>query len=429
MVYQKSITLGVLCGVCVGAIAAPTQDHLSAEVAVESVVTDNARRVASNEINERQDTVTIGLRGQQTNRYSSFKIGYSVEKTFFSENTQEEDNRYQGDAVLELGKDYDWFGLVLQDSQRRVLNASNSTALLQNTSDREIISVKPQLRAHFTPVDTLILGISRESVRLKRSQELDSDRDSADVLWQHRLSAVDLLMLSIAQGESTRDTSSEPDYEYQIARIGFQARLSRLGYGAYVGYQKTEAAGQPSFNEPNYQVDLNYDGGGHRFVLGLSSRITDTLFGDENGAALEDSLSQDSLSQNYDLIKLTEANFNWATPAIWRSLQLELQAQYSGNDYVTLAEDFTDKGVSISFSYRLAPRTHSSLRLERIETTYEPSLLDRDFNEDRAMARIGHDFTRSLNAQLRYGIVKRNSSAAENEFTEQRVGISVRYQF
>jgi hypothetical protein len=352
-----------------------------------------------------------------------------MDKTFFSENTQEETNSYQGDASLELGQDYDWFGLVLQDSQRRVLNSSNSTSLLENTSDREIILVKPQIRGQLTPVDSLRLGISRESVKIKRSQSLGSDRDSADLLWLHKVSAVDQIMLSLAQGESTRDTSTEPDYEYQLARIGFQSQLSRLGYGVYVGQQKTQAKGLPSFNEPNYQLDINYSRGGHKLALGLSSKVTDSLFGDGNGASLENSLSQDSLSLEYDLIKLTQASFNWSIPAIWRSLQLEFEAQYEGSDFVTLLEDFTDKGVSISFSYDLSPRTHGSLRFERSETVYDFGVVDRDFNEDQAMARIAYDFTRSLNAQVLYAFVKRSAEDQGNEFTEQRVGISARYQF
>jgi hypothetical protein len=43
MVYQRLITVGVLCSTCVGAFAAPKEDHFTADVSWESIFTDNAK--------------------------------------------------------------------------------------------------------------------------------------------------------------------------------------------------------------------------------------------------------------------------------------------------------------------------------------------------------------------------------------------------
>ncbi len=429
MVYQRSITLGLLYSVSIGAWAAPSQDHFKASLSLESIYTDNALRTASDGISERQDTFSVGLSGQQNNRYSDFKLGYAAERTYFSEASQEDANSIEGDAQWVLGKEYDWFNLTLQDSRRKVLRSSTATPLLSNTGERELITVKPQLRLHLTPVDQLIIGASRESVRVQRLAAADSERDTADIIWNHKLSATDLLLVTLNQGESTRKDAIDADYKYQIARVGYQARLSHLGYSIHLGYQNTKARGQEELGKANYALDLSYDKNGHNISLGARSAVTDTLFGDGNGNSLDETLMEDSLSDNFDLVKLSQATFTWAGPALWRGLRVSAQAQYSNHDYYVLPEDYTDQALSVSVNYSFAPRTQASLQLERSESVFDQTGLASDFQEDNLLLRISHSFTRDLSADFLLGTIKRYSDDALNEYSEQRAGVSARYQF
>lgn len=429
MVYQRSITLGLLYSVSIGAWAAPSQDHFKASLSLESIYTDNALRTASDGISERQDTFSVGLSGQQNNRYSDFKLGYAAERTYFSEASQEDANSIEGDAQWVLGKEYDWFNLTLQDSRRKVLRSSTATPLLSNTGERELITVKPQLRLHLTPVDQLIIGASRESVRVQRLAAADSDRDTADIIWSHKLSATDLLLVTLNQGESTRKDAIDADYKYQIARVGYQARLSHLGYAIHLGYQNTKARGQEEFGKANYALDLSYDKNGHNISLGARSAVTDTLFGDGNSNSLDETLMEDSLSDNFDLVKLSQATFTWTGPALWRGMRVSAQAQYSNHDYYVLPEDYTDQALSVSVNYGFAPRTQASLQLERSESVFDQTGLVSDFQEDNLLLRISHSFNRDLSADFLLGTIKRYSDDALNEYSEQRAGVSARYQF
>lgn len=429
MVYQRSITLSLLCSACVGAWAAPAQDHFKADLSLESVVTDNALKTADNGINERQDTLALGLDGQQNNRYSNFKLAYSAERSYFSEQSQQDTNTLEGDALWVLGKEFDWFNLTLQDSRRKVLTSNTATPLLSNTGERELMSIEPQVRLHVSKVDQIIIGANHETVRIKRLTAVDAKRDGADLIWQHNLSPTDQLSLSFNQGESTRQDADEPDYKYQIARLGYQARLSHLNYALQLGYQNTKARGQEAFSKPNYSLDLGYEKNGHSLSLGASSAVTDTLFGDGNGNSLDETLMQDSLSNNYDLVKLTQASLNWMGPALWHGLRLSAQAQYANHDYFALPEDYTDRAVSVSLNYSFAAHTRASVRLGRSDSAFKQTGLLSDYQEDNGLLRISHDFTRALSADFLLGIIKRHSDDALNEYSEQRVGVSARYQF
>lgn len=429
MVYQRSITLSLLCSACMGAWAAPAQDHFNTEVSTESIFTDNALKTAGDGISERQDTLSLGLSAQQNNRWSNFKLGYSADRTYFSQASQEDANTLEGDAQWVLGKEYDWFNLTLQDSRRKVLRSNAATPLLSNTGERELMTLKPQLRLHLSPVDQVIFGASREAVRVKRIAAADANRDTADLIWQHHLSAADKLMFSINQGESTRKDADEADYKYQIARLGYQAQLNHLMYDIQLGYQKTRARGQEEFGKPNYTLDISYDKNGHSFSVGASSAVTDTLFGDGNGGSLDETLMQDSLSENYDLVKLSQASLSWTGPKLWRGLAFSAQMQYSNHDYSTLPEDYSDRAVSLSINYSFAARTQGNLRIERSDAAFDQVGKLSDYQEDNLLLRISHEFTQALSADFLLGKIQRHSDDALNEYDEMRTGVSVHYQF
>lgn len=429
MVCQRTITLSLLCGTCMGAWGAPAQDHFNAELSMESIFTDNALKTAGDGIDERQDTLSMGISGQHINRWSSFKVGYSADRTYFSQASQEDANTLEGDAQWILGKEYDWFNLTLQDSRRKVLRSNVATPLLSNTGERELLTIKPQLRLHVSPVDQLMLGLSREAVRVQRLAAADANRDTADLIWQHRLSATDQLLVTINQGESTRKDADEPDYKYQIARVGYQAQLSHLAYGIQMGYQNTKARGQEEFGKPNYNFDISYDKNGHVFSAGANSAVTDTLFGDGNGGSLDETLMQDSLNENYDLVKLSQANVSWTGPKLWRGLGVSAQAQFSTHDYYELPEDYSDRALSLSFNYSFAVRTHGNLRLERSEARFDQVGNLSDYQEDNILLRVSHDFTKALSADFLLGSIKRHSDDALSEYDEKRSGVSIRYQF
>lgn len=429
MVYQRSITVGALCSACVGVFAAPAQDHFTAAVNMENFFTDNALKTSTGEIDERQDTLGVRLQGQNTNRYSSFNLSYSADRTYFSEHSQEDTNTLVGDAGLVLGKEYDWFNLTLQESRRKVLNSGAATPLLSNTGERELLTVNPQLRLHFSSVDQFLIGASREYVQIKRAVGADAIRDTANLIWQHDISATDQMMCSYVQGESTRDSSIEADYKYQIAHLGYQARLSHLIYNVQLGYQQTQTKGQPDSGTPNYQVDFKYTKNGHVLGVAASSQVSDTLFGDGNSNSLENALVQDSLSQVFDTVKITQASVNWASPALWRGIHLGAQAQFASHDYSALPQDYTDLGASLTVAYAMSAHSRVALNIGRNEAKFDQQLLNSDFQEDNLLVRFSRNFTRNFNADLSVGTIQRHSDAVLNQYTEQRVGLSLRYQF
>jgi hypothetical protein len=358
------------------------------------------------------------------------KLAYSADRTYFSEHSQEDANTLEGDARWILGKDFDWFNLTLEDSRRKVLRSSTATPLLSNTGEREVITIEPQLRLHVSPVDQIIIGVTHEDVQLRRVDASDdAARDTADLIWQHNLSATDQLLFSLGQGESARQSSDEPDYKYQIARLGYQARLSHLVYGINLGYQKTQTQGQEDFDKPNYQINLSYDKNGHSISFATSSAVTDTLFGDGNANSLDNTLTQDSLSQAYDLVKLSQSSLSWVSPSLWRGLRLTVQAQYSSHDYYTLAEDYTDQAVALSLIYNFAVHTRGSLQLKRGDSSFDQAQLNSDYQEDNILLRVSHEFGYDLSADFLLGTIQRHSDGAGNEYSERRVGVSVHYQF
>ncbi|MEY4590667.1 MAG: hypothetical protein RL497_2743 [Pseudomonadota bacterium] len=440
MVYQRVILSGITAGVVssagMGAFAMPAQDHINADVSLASLHSDNTLKTAANPISERQDTLSIGVQAQQTNRYSNLALSYSLDRTYFSEQSQEDENNVQGDAKLTLGQLYDWFNLTLQNSHRKVLNSSTSTTLLQNTGDRELTTVNPELRLRPSSVDYLILGASREMVKIKRANSTDANRDSANLAWQHNLSATDQMALTLAQGESTRKNSTAADYKYQSAHLSYQARLSHLTYSLQAGYQTTEAQGLADFSKPSYQLDLAYQKNGHILSLGLSAEITDTLFGDGNSDDLENTQTQDALTTTFDRINLTQASLSWQSPVLWQRILLGAQAQYAQYDYAVLQEDYTDRGLAVSLRYAISTRTHATIKLGNRNTAFEPgvpaentAILATDYSENNIALTIGHDFTRDLSAELMLGTIKRTSDSTINHYDEQQMSVTARYQF
>ena len=109
---------------------------------------------------------------------------------------------------------------------------------------------------------------------------------------------------------------------------------------------------------------------------------------------------QDSLSENYDLVKLSQASLSWTGPKLWRGLAFSAQMQYSNHDYSTLPEDYSDRAVSLSINYSFAARTQGNLRIERSDAAFDQVGKLSDYQEDNLLLRISHEFTQALSADF-----------------------------
>lgn len=429
-------SIAALCGLLL--LHSPSgysSDAFQVGVDAESHYTNNARKSNENKISERQDKLSITVLSDYENSYSSVELDYTATNNNFSESSQEERDELTGKGSVILGKSDDRFGLRLSHKQNSVLKSSNSIDLLENTDEREIITVLPSVNLRLSRVDKLSISADYSDINYKEKSGIDSQRQGGTIKWLHVLSNVDHASIESRIIDVKFKDRPINDYTFKSATVAYSAKLKQLAYRIEAGYnqmvrREVDGVGlglhKEDYDSPAFNLDANYYWGANNVKLNALQKLTDTSVGDNNDSL--DSLA-DSSKKIFDRYELREASFIWSNSYLCDVCVAGVEVAAKSEDYELLPEDAYLLSSNVFLNYQLSPSSVLNLRLSNEINDYDESARFDDYKVWRAFASYTYNTGLGVDLTLFVQREERASVGSLQEYDEEVFGARVAYMY
>lgn len=424
---------------CAGALSLlaaslPGYGDFTADVAVSTQISDNARKSSGDKISERQDEYSIGVSGDYENRLLDLKADYEASEHRFEKNSQADRSLLEGYAGLTIGKANQPVNLLLSHTRRGLLNNPDQIDLLENHDERQIFSAVPTARLSLSRVDTLVLQGNYSVIDYRYNEFRNSENKGASLIWQHRFSDIDMVQVSVQQSDIEFDETPQNNYEYQNAMLAYSATLRAFSYILQVGYNKSKQDNGEEYSSPSYHATVNYTTGLNNFSFVTDQRITDTSMGDGNrsitGGQWDSGVGSGDVSSNrVDQIERRSMELRWNTSMLCERCDIYANIHVRDDNYLTLPEDNNERGVGIGFSYRFTKNSRLNISFDRREQRFEGDVAREKYSLDRGRADYQYTWRTDVKLSAYLESEKRRSENNGRDYEELVTGVAITYTF
>jgi len=424
---------------CAGALSLlaaslPGYGDFTADVAVSTQISDNARKSSGDKISERQDEYSIGVSGDYENRLLDLKADYEASEHRFEKNSQADRSLLEGYAGLTIGKANQPVNLLLSHTRRGLLNNPDQIDLLENHDERQIFSAVPTARLSLSRVDTLVLQGNYSVIDYRYNEFRNSENKGASLIWQHRFSDIDMVQVSVQQSDIEFDETPQNNYEYQNAMLAYSATLRAFSYILQVGYNKSKQDNGEEYSSPSYHATVNYTTGLNNFSFVTDQRITDTSMGDGNrsitGGQWDSGVGSGDVSSNrVDQIERRSMELRWNTSMLCERCDIYANIHVRDDNYLTLPEDNNERGVGIGFSYRFTKNSRLNISFDRREQRFEGDVAREKYSLDRGRADYQYTWRTDVRLSAYLESEKRRSENNGRDYEELVTGVAITYTF
>lgn len=400
-----------------------------------SKMSDNAFRNEEDKISERQDELGAGVNLQDNQPYYLFDLDYTYNKTQFQKESQQDRAIIQGGSRFRFGRERGLFLVKASHSQERTLVDRAGPDILDNSDERSISNASPEFNFHLSPVDTLTLKGSIDSIRYDQQEHRSSDREGGNINWLHNRSSVSYLGATYEYSEVSY-TRVDSEYTYENVYLTYSAALRHLSYTLNLGYNKTEDLDGTTFDAPSYNIQANY--GSENYTVGTHfiSRITDTSAGDLNRVSLsaennpdQPSAAPDASGFAVDQYKLMTGDIYFQTNALCLRCSFNVSVGRNIEDYrIYTIENNAEVFSSLSFSYRFARWSSLSYFVRSSDISY-------DNDDERDTTQLDHRLEWQLRAHMGLALTllgemrERSSDNERDNYSENYYGFNLSYDF
>lgn len=422
--YKWCIQLSLLL------LAAPVFGNaIETQLSAGSRFSDNARRTNTDTISERQDVYGLNLIGDYSNSLIAFDTSYRATENRFSKDSQPDRSLVEGDAELLIGKQHHFVDLMLSHSRRSLQTAPDQVNLLENADEREIFSAIPTLRWRMSPVDSLLLRGDITDIDYRYSSQFNSERKGGSLIWQHQLSAIDLIEVNAQHTDIKYNALPDSDYEFQSALVTYSTALRQISYLVGLGYNISKPETGDEFAAPSYRAELDYRSGFNTVGIYLSQRITDTSLGNGNRGDLTNTNLGDANSVGIDQFESQVAEVRWQNQGLCGRCSAYISLLYQADDYHILNEDNEQNVVSLSFDYRLSNSASLGAVIRRSDRRFDEGVPRNDFGVTSASIEYRHTFANDLGLRIFAAVDEGQSDTEVLRYQERVSGVSVNYTF
>ena len=423
MKTKKSLlTLLVLLG---GFSSAAFSVEMSVVVGAGLEHTDNANKSKTNTISEWQSKASADFSLQHSGSELNVELGYRADYTHYDKDSQEDDTTLEGDALLVYEQIANTLTWTLENSRRSVLKDKALDDLQSNREDRSISSIAPRLILKLSPRDSLIFDASYTDIQYDDSDQQDSNRIGAGMLWAHNLSAVDALSARLQyQDVSFEKQQSVNDYEYYLATLGYQAKLSRLSYSVDAGVNQSKRK-TDDYEGYYFNGDLDYQYHANTFSLTLVHELTDTSRGDNNEGLGDFNNS----SGDIDIFERSNVELSFTNKNLCNTCSIRVFALEELEDYENLSKDSREFRAGINFGYKFTRLLTAGVEVDYSELRFVNGNGDADYDTLRYRLRLNQSLSRELSLDWFVSFEDKTSDNNVQNYDELRGGVSISYRF
>lgn len=298
----------------------------------------NAQRVSTDEESDLARIATLGLTWRNQDAAVEGDAAYQITRRDFADNEQRDENAIDGRTNLQWNVAPRTFDVFVQHLISTSLTNSQEADTSDNRERRSVLTGGVNGYLNLSPRDVIAIRPSYTDIQFSRSDESDSQRATADVSWQHRVSQVSNFVVSTNYSDVKFDDESQ-DYDASTVTVGYNTQLARLSYSVDVGHSWFKRDDRPDVDGNNFRVAANYLTETAEYGLSVVRDLTDSSIGlAQEEFTLPDFTSTDSNFDQVDVLTRTRAELTglWNLSALTR---LEAAVGFQEDDYETTPRD------------------------------------------------------------------------------------------
>jgi hypothetical protein len=362
------------------------------------------------------------------NYIGKFEADYGAAYRSFSEETQPNKSTLEGHSALQLGHQTDLAELLIEHSRQTLLNKPDSVDLTNNQEEREVLTISPTLNGHFSSADTVFLKGNFSDIHYLENELNNSTRSGATLGVLHRVTEVDSVGLNVQSTKIEFENFPVSDYTLRSAMISYSARLRQLSYSIEVGESQSETEFGDKYSAPSYLASLTYKAGANSLMLNLNREITDTSFGGGNKNTTTGSSSDGGIDQASQISR-KRADIQWTSTGLCNRCTLTADVYQTRDYYISLGQDASEIGASISAGYAMSSAATLSLHVLQSDNRFPSQMLGENYKRTVITLDYMYRIGKSFNVKTSYSDEKRVDDNAPTGYREKVVGISLGYSF
>lgn len=389
---------------------------------------DNAGLTGNNEESDTKRLINADLGYKKTDGALNIDMGYRTEYGDYLHDVQKDQTSINGSTALKWLIAPRQLEAIFSHQISQQLTDSSGLDVASNREERSVITAGLDGFVHFSTVDSLVLSPRFTDVRFSESDNSDSRRASMTAMWDHKISSVSALDLSVNYDHVTFDDSLN-DYDLSGVGLSFKTTLSRLSYALGLGANRIsrDTGDDVSGSRINASVDYHGDAG-RDWGASYVHQLTDTSIG-LSGIELTSSnfSANDSNADQFDII--TEDKFDvYLRDRVSAASQFSLGAGYQKQDYKDTPRDQDIAYAQGGYQYSINSRwsVGADARFERTKFIEDPK---NEYDTTKLYLNTTYRPLRPLEIRFSVGQDKRNADTSTASYTDKVAIIGFRYRF
>jgi hypothetical protein len=407
------------------------EKQFSANAYLELEYDDNIRKTKTNEESDIQELVGVAINYSYVSRSLDMGLGYELTHEEYADDSFEGKTRLQGNARVQISTNPARYSWLIQHDQS-IANTNNRNADTPNNLDmRSVFTTGPNVNLQPSPVDTLSAVFRYVDVRFDEQSDNDTQREQAQLSWNHLLSPRSTVGLSVSYVEVEGDTPTS-GYNQQKFGVNYNSQIKYGSYSLSGGTTSLErdVDGIDDVDGSYYSASFNTTWSGSSLGFSANRDVTDSSIGlSQNFSAGSGFQNGDTNFDAIDIVTRTRYQIFYTRRNVDGRLGMSVQLAHDEEDFDTLLTDQESQSGSIAFDYALSQNMNTSIgfRYEKNKFLDEP-LLGEDETQEISLEL---DHTVGQQWGFTYSIVhddRENNVDAGREYQSLRAAVRVNYQ-
>jgi hypothetical protein len=412
------------------------ENQLSASVYLDLEHDDNIRKTKNNKESDLKEQVGVNVAYGYNSTALDLKLDYGLSHEVYQDESFDGKTRLQGYSSAKISTNparYAW--LVSHDQSIANVNNRNANTP-DNLDQRSILTTGPDLYLQLSPVDILSGSLRYVDVQYDEQDKSDSQRNQAQLSWNHRLNSLDKVGVNARYTDADGDGR---DSSYSQEHIGV-TYSGQMKYGSYYlefgdSSLKRDQDGFKDVDGNYYKANFNTSWDANRLGFSYNQDITDSSIGlsqnyNARSVDQQDFNNGDTNFDDIDIVTRTRYQAIYRRQNVDGRLGFSLALSQDEEDFETLLTDQKTQSIVVGFQYAIAQNLSSSInyRFENIEYLDEPLLGEDEISLITANInhRIGDEW--SFKYGLSYG-ERNNDEDILREYEYLRTTFRVNYRF
>ena len=414
--------------------AQPEDDnHLSAELRIQSTVVDKPSNSPDSEIkNEAQTEYNAAVNGARIAEFYRFNLDYELRETRYNEGSQDNDGYWDGDASGTLSNSNGLYLINATHSRRRLItNPGGLTSIISNSESRDILTIQPIARKKVGAANTFSLAFNFADIRLERSNSNDSQRKGADFAYLRHVSPTRQLTFKISERVIDYNTSDFGDYETTSYTLRLSSLRRLFQYHIEYGVSQVSPTLDEQYSQSTLDFNLTANIGTGQLVFNATKEVSDSSQGNSNSSFFSSDVTFDNATTERTQIDRRTAGLNLRHKL--GCLRCSFDFSFGIDELKGISNALSDSRQTVSslnFNYQLSHRLSWLIDSRTTRNRFDSGLVSARPDSKSKITRTELTFHANNGFEFAATYELENASqTGQDENSTNTIGVSVAYTY